>query len=214
MSAAPAVAPLPALERGYVTFGCLNNFCKTNRSTFELWARVLHAVPNSRFVLLCPVGETTRRVLGLFDDLRIDPKRITCVGRMPPARYLATYGSIDVCLDTLPYNGHTTSLDSFWMGVPVVTITGKSVVARAGYCYAMNLGLPELATAGPDEFVARAVEMAGDLPKLRDLRATLRERMAASPLMDAPRFARNLEAAYRAMWREWCGARLEQGTRV
>ena len=114
------------------------------------------------------------------------------------------YHGIDIGLDTVPYNGHTTSLDSFWMGVPVVTLVGPTVVGRAGLCQLMNLGLPELIASSPEQYVRIAAELAHDLPRLSKLRATLRERMQASPLMDAPRFARNIEAAYREMWRRWC----------
>jgi predicted O-linked N-acetylglucosamine transferase (SPINDLY family) len=119
---------------------------------------------------------------------------------------LRQYREIDIGLDTFPYNGHTTSLDSFWMGVPVVTLCGQTVVGRAGLCQLMNLGLPELIASNPDEYVRIAVSLAGDLPRLAALRAELRPRMQASPLMDAPRFARNLEAAYRQMWVRWCAS--------
>ena len=122
----------------------------------------------------------------------------------PRATYLELYHQIDVGLDTVPYNGHTTSFDSFWMGVPVITLVGDTLVGRAGLCALMNLGLPELAARTPDEFVRISTSLAGNLPRLEQLRSTLRARMHASPLMDAPRFARHLEAAYRAMWRKWC----------
>jgi len=108
-------------------------------------------------------------------------------------------------LDTFPYNGHTTSLDSLWMGVPVVTLVGQTVVGRAGLSQLMNLGLPELIAETPQQFVDVAVRLAGDLPRLAELRATLRGRMEGSPLMDAPRFAKNVEAVYRDVWRRWCG---------
>ena len=90
------------------------------------------------------------------------------------------------------------------MGVPVVTLVGQTVVGRAGLCQLMNLGLPELIATDPEQFVRIAGELAHDLPRLGELRATLRARMQASPLMDAPRFARNVEAAYGEMWRRWC----------
>jgi protein O-GlcNAc transferase len=113
------------------------------------------------------------------------------------------YHRIDIGLDSFPYNGHTTSLDSFWMGVPVVTRVGQSAVSRAGWCQLSNLRLSELAGQTSDQFVRIAVELATDLPRLNELRATLRQRMERSPLMDAERFARNIEAAYRQMWRKW-----------
>ena len=128
---------------------------------------------------------------------------MTFVAHQPRPQYLTYYHGIDIGLDTVPYNGHTTSLDSFWMGVPVVTLVGQTVVGRAGFGQLMNLGLPELIAASPEQYVRIAAELAGDLPRLADLRATLRQRLRASPLMDAPRFARNVEAAYRQMWRRW-----------
>jgi predicted O-linked N-acetylglucosamine transferase (SPINDLY family) len=126
------------------------------------------------------------------------------VARQSRREYLETYHRIDVGLDTFPYNGHTTSLDSFWMGVPVVTLVGNSAVARAGWCQLSNLGLGELAGQTAEEFVRIAVELAKDLPRLEQLRSTLRRRMGQSPLMDAPGFAQSIEAAYRQMWRTWC----------
>jgi predicted O-linked N-acetylglucosamine transferase (SPINDLY family) len=114
------------------------------------------------------------------------------------------YHAIDIGVDTLPYNGHTTSLDSFWMGVPVVTLVGSSVVGRAGLSQLTNLGLTELIASTADQYVRIVGELAEDRPRLSRLRATLRARMQASPLMDAPRFTRNIEAAFRVMWQRWC----------
>src|SRR5581483_9403119 len=119
-------------------------------------------------------------------------------------RYLELYHQIDIGLDTLPYNGHTTSLDAMWMGVPVVTIVGQTAVGRAGLSQLTNLALTELIAYSEDDFVRIAIGLARDLTRLRDLRANLRSRMERSPLMDAPRFARNIEAAYRTMWHRWC----------
>ena len=107
-------------------------------------------------------------------------------------------------LDTFPYNGHTTSLDSMWMGVPVVTLIGKTAVGRAGFSQLSNIGLTELAAGDEKSFVRIASELASNLPRLATLRSQLRQRMQSSPLMDAPRFARDIEAAYRVMWRRWC----------
>jgi tetratricopeptide (TPR) repeat protein len=123
----------------------------------------------------------------------------------PRARraYLELYRRIDVCLDTLPYNGHTTSLDALWMGVPVVTRVGDTVVGRAGLSQLANLGLAELAAESDDDFVAVAAQLAADAPRLAELRRSLRGRFDASPLRNAERFARNLEAAYRRMWHRW-----------
>jgi predicted O-linked N-acetylglucosamine transferase (SPINDLY family) len=107
-------------------------------------------------------------------------------------------------LDTFPYNGHTTSLEALWMGVPVITLPGDAPVARAGLSQLMNLGLPELIARNSDDYVRIAAELCADLPRLAKLRATLRSRMESSVLMDAPRFARSIETAYRQAWRSWC----------
>ena len=119
------------------------------------------------------------------------------------------YQQIDIGLDTFPYNGHTTSLDSLWMGVPVVTLVGQTVVGRAGLSQLTNLGLTQLAAETPDEFARLAVELASDSPRLDSLRASLRERMRRSPLMDAVGFARGIEQTYRDMWLSYCQGDLQ-----
>jgi predicted O-linked N-acetylglucosamine transferase (SPINDLY family) len=198
------VSPLPARLAGHITFGCLNNFMKVNDDAIELWARVMRDVPGSRIVLLAPPGDSRRRTHETFAKHGVEPPRVEFVAWQARLPYLATYRRIDVCLDTFPYNGHTTSLDAIWMGAPVVTLVGPTIVGRAGLSLAMNLGHPELVARTPDEFVRIAVDLCQDLDRLAALRAVLRAQMEASPLMDAPRFARNLEAAYRGAWREWC----------
>lgn len=195
---------LPAQPAGLVTFGCLCNFVKVSRHALRLWSRVLKAVEGSRLLLLCPEGAHRRWVLEQMQGEGIATDRVEFAPRCAYRKYLELYNRIDIALDTIPYNGHTTSLDSFWMGVPVVTLEGKTVVGRAGVSQLTNLGLTELIARTPEEYVEIAAKLANDLPRLRELRQTLRGRMRASPLMDAPRFARNIENAYREMWRKWC----------
>lgn len=200
----PAPGPLPAFASGRVTFGCLNNFCKVNPGVLRLWRRVLERVPGSRLTILTPPGEARRRVAR---ELGVGPERIEFVEFTLRPDYLRRYLGIDLCLDTSPYNGHTTTLDSLWMGVPVVSLSGGTVVSRAGRSMLGNLGLSELVTANEQDFVDTAVALAADLPRLAALRAGLRERMQGSPLMDGARFARGIEAAYRNSWRRWCAGR-------
>ena len=197
----PAVNALPAAKAGTVTFGCLNNFCKVNDATLALWTRVLAAVPESRLLLMVPSGTARERVAS---SLGVAPSRLEFADYRPRAEYLELYRRIDVGLDTFPYNGHTTSLDALWMGVPVVTLYGRSAVSRAGLSLLTNLGLSGLAAETPEGFVCCAAELAGDRERLAGLRATLRGRMERSPLMDAPRFTRQLELACRNEWRAWC----------
>jgi protein O-GlcNAc transferase len=198
------VNALPALDRGYLTFGCLSNFCKVTRPMLRLWAQVLRRVADARLVLLADEGSHRDDVRALLAAEGVATDRVSFVPRQNRPEYLATYGSLDLGLDTFPYNGHSTSLDSLWMGVPVVTLVGQTAVARAGLSQLTNLGLAELVAQSPTEFVEISTALAHDLPRLAGLRAALRERMRASPLMDTPRFARDVEAAYRQMWRRWC----------
>jgi protein O-GlcNAc transferase len=200
----PAVNALPALTGGHVSFGCLNNYCKVTPEVLALFADVLAAVPRSKLFLLAPPGEPRRDALKIFEQRKIDPERLQFLGRASRGAYLSRYHQIDIGLDTLPYNGHTTSLDAFWMGVPVVTLVGDTVVGRAGLCHAMNLRLPELVATTPHAYVERAAALANDLPRLAAMRAELRNRMEKSPLMDATRFVRQVEEAYRAIWRAHC----------
>jgi len=204
LTAVPEVSALPALEAGHITFGSLNHFRKVNDGVLRLWARVLNAVPASRLVLVAPEGGARDRVLMFFEAAGIKRDRIEFVGRCERLDYLARYQHIDIGLETLPYNGQTTSLDALWMGVPTVTLVGDTVVGRAGLCQSMNLGLPELVATTEDDYVGAAVSLASDLAHLSQLRQTLRARLQQSPLMDAPRFARNLESLYRDVWRRWC----------
>jgi predicted O-linked N-acetylglucosamine transferase (SPINDLY family) len=203
----PAPGALPAGREGAIAFGCLNNFCKVTDGTLALWSRVLRAAEGSRLLLLAPHGAHRQHVRERFREKNIDPGRIEFVEHRPRAKYLELYHRIDVSLDTLPYNGHTTSLDSLWMGVPVVTRVGRTVVGRAGYSQLSNLGLSELVGWSDDQFVSIASKLAGDRGRLAHLRAALRGRMEQSPLMDAARFAGNLENAYRLVWQRWCQGR-------
>jgi predicted O-linked N-acetylglucosamine transferase (SPINDLY family) len=204
LTARPEPGPLPALARGGITFGSLNNFCKVNRSVLALWARVLVALPGSRLLLQCQPGRHRQRVLETLGAGGVAPERIEFAPFRPRADYLALYRQVDVGLDTFPYNGHTTSLDAFWMGVPVVTRLGDTVVGRAGWSQLCNLDLRDLAADSDPAFVRIATRLAGDLPALAELRAGLRARMEASPLMDGARFTRSMESAYRKMWEHWC----------
>jgi predicted O-linked N-acetylglucosamine transferase (SPINDLY family) len=200
----PEVGTLPAATAGHVTFGCLNTFRKTNQKTLELWAPVLKVLEGSRLILLAPPGEARERVRKTLTDHGIDAERIDFVAHQTRADYLSTYNRIDICLDTWPVQGHTTSLDALWMGVPVISLVGPTALGRAATCFAQNLELADLVASAPDHFHRIAIELARDPSKMSELRRTLRARLVASPLMDAPRFTRNLEEAFRRAWRAWC----------
>jgi predicted O-linked N-acetylglucosamine transferase (SPINDLY family) len=198
------VGPPPALANGFITFGCLNNFCKINEPLLKLWAQVLQTVPHSRLILHAPEGRHRQHVAEQLQREGVAPERVEFVGKQSLAAYFAQYQSIDIALDTTPYAGGTTTCDALFMGVPVVSLIGKTAVGRAGASILSNLGLRDLLARTGDEYVQIAATLAHDLPRLHDMRSGLRSRMERSPLMDAARFARNVESAYRQMWRNWC----------
>ncbi len=207
MTEQPSVNALPALEAGMITFGCLNHFCKINDGNLALWAQVLQAVPKSRLLLQAPRGPARDDVLARLHRGGIAATRVMFADKRPRPEYLKLYHQIDLGLDPLPYNGHTTSLDAFWMGVPVLTLLGKTVVGRAGWSQLCNLDLKELAAETPEQFVSMAARLADDLPRLQELRRSLRPRMSQSPLMNAGLFATQMEQAFREIWRRWCETR-------
>src|SRR5262249_50922137 len=150
---------------------------KINYGCLALWARVLHAVPRSRILLLAPPGPARDRVQARLAQEGINPSRVAFSSRQSRPEYLKLYHQIDLGLDPQPYNGHTTSLDAFWMGVPTLTLLGTTAVGRAGWSQLCNLDLKELAAESPEQYIAMAAQLASDLPRLENLRRTLRERM-------------------------------------
>jgi protein O-GlcNAc transferase len=198
---APAAAPR---ADGPIRFGSINNPCKNNDATLALWAKVLSRVPDSRLLMQAFSEMDRQRIRGVFQAGGVAPERIEFVPRKLRLDYLRLYDTIDICLDPLPYNGITTTCDALWMGVPVVTLLGKTAAGRAGASILSTIGLPELIAHGEDEFVELAVKLADDGPRLAEFRSTLRARTEQSPLMDGPGFARKMETAYREMWTGWC----------
>jgi protein O-GlcNAc transferase len=196
----------PLQENGFVTFGCFNNFSKVTDPVLALWAKILQRVPDAKLMLEI-TGlddsafriETETRLL----QLGLPIERLILVPRRPENQY-ALYNKIDIALDPFPCNGGTTSLDTLWMGVPFVTLAGRHFTSRMGVTILANAGLQELVTNNEDDYVELAAELATDIPRLTALRDGLRERVQAGPLMDAPRFTRQLEQSYRTMWATWC----------
>jgi protein O-GlcNAc transferase len=200
LSADVDVNPLPALQNGYPTFGCFNNFCKLNAGTLSLWAKVLKAVERSRLLLLSPEGTCRRNVLHLLEQEGISGERITFVARQSGRAYFELYHQVDLMLETLPYNGHTTTIDAAWMGVPVITLAGPTVVGRGGFSLLSNLELRPFIAGSVQEYVSITAELSRDPAQLSALRVQLRRWLEESPIMDAPRFAKAVETAYRSMW--------------
>jgi predicted O-linked N-acetylglucosamine transferase (SPINDLY family) len=206
---APAPAPAPLLRNGYPTFGSFNNIAKLAPPVVALWTRILRAVPDARLVLkwsTLALESERRRVSGMFAAAGIDPARLDLRGFSPHAAMLAEYADIDVALDPFPFSGGLTSCEALWMGVPVLTLPGERPVSRQTLALLSAAGLHDLVAASPDDYVTRARELVRNPDRLALRRREIRPRLAASPLLDHPGFARRLEEAYRAMWRRWCAA--------
>ena len=200
-------APLPALRNDGVTFGCFNNPSKLNGEVIACWARVLEAVPGSRLMLKYKGyadASLRERICRQFGAHGIPENRLLFSGQSARSEYLEAYNQVDIALDPYPFPGGTTTIEGLWMGVPVITLRGHRFVGHQGETILHNVGLPEWIAADADDYVAKAVAFAGNVQDLAALRAGLRERLLASPLCDARRFARNFEAALRGMWQKWC----------
>ncbi len=207
---APPVSDPPVVGVSHVTFGCFNVLPKITTPMLNLWSRLLHAVPGSHLLLKGASlhdASTRGRLRHGFQSSGISADRLELTGYIPgQAAHLTCYGRVDIALDTFPYHGTTTTCEALWMGVPVVSLAGNTHCSRVGVSLLTHVGLPELIATSEDHYLQLAAALAADLPRLTHLRRTLRERMQQSPLMDAPRFARAIEAAYREMWREWCAS--------
>ncbi len=201
----PAVGALPALKRGVITFGSLNSFTKLNRKVLDLWARILVRLPASELLIAgVPAGETGTRLRERFAAHGIDSARLHLTGKLDFDEYLSLYRRIDIGLDAFPYNGGTTTCESLWMGVPVVTLAGKYGVARAGASLLAGAGLTELIADSPGHYVDIAANLGRETHRLAELRGSLRGLMRRSPLMDEAGFTRAFEALLHGAFQAAC----------
>lgn len=202
---APAVGALPAVERGYVTFGSFNKFAKATPKALTAWIEILRRIDRSRLLVLADTSDALRRDLhARLANAGIDRERLILKSRAPRTDYLQLIASVDVALDPFPFNGHTTTCDCLWQGVPVVTLAGATYVSRFGSSAHRVLGLMDWVAESPAAYIDIATRAADNLERLSALRRDLRPRMAASPLVDFVTFTRNLEQTYRRIWDEYC----------
>lgn len=203
----PEVAPPPSLKTGQVTFAVFSNPAKIGADVIEIWSRLLARVAGSKLLVIANgLASVPEDFVTRFVHHGIAKERLRVLGSRPFREYLALHGQADVMLDTFPFTGGTTTCHALWMGVPVVSLVGATATSRGGASLLHAVGLGELVAQTPDQYLEIASGLAGDPARLAALRAGLRERMRASALMDAQRFTRELESAYRLMWRSWCAA--------
>jgi len=204
---APDVAALPCRSNGFVTYGCFNNLNKINEAVIGLWSRILRADARSRLFLKTRqlAGKELRESLvASFARHGIHEDQLMVEGSSAYADYLAAYARVDIALDPFPFPGGATTAEGLWMGVPVVTLKGDRFIAHQGESLLHAAGLPEWIASGEDDYVALALAAGAAPDRLAATRAGLRAQVAQSALFDAARYARNLESAWREMWREWC----------
>ena len=198
----PAVAP-PCQNNGYITFGSFNNLSKLSDEVIRVWGKIMEAVPGSRLLLKGELTENqaNREYLWQrFVKVGVTSERIMLRGFTDD--YLQEYDDMDIALDTFPYPGGGTTCDALYMGVPVITLKGRTHGGRFGYSLLNNIGLDGLCCDTVEDYVARAVALAGDTELIATLRKNLRGMMEKSPVMDAKGYMQDLEAAYRQAWKE------------
>jgi protein O-GlcNAc transferase len=200
----PPISTLPALATGAICFGSFNKYQKLSVLLLEIWARLLLQLPGARILFVGVPQDEQQRLTEFFAGHGVARQRLEMHDRVPLEKFREMHQRVDIALDAHPYSGATTTCDSLWMGVPTLTLTGATSISRSTSSLLHELALDEWTARTPEEFIELAGRHAGDLQRLADLRAGLRGKMQASPLMDAARFTRNFESACRSMWQAHC----------
>ena len=205
---APQVNPPPAGRNGHVTFGSFNALPKVTPAVIDTWSRILEQVPQAKLLLKAPgLGDecSRTRVSSEFATRGIAPGRLTLLPMESTLHgHLARYHEVDIGLDPFPFNGTTTTFEALWMGIPVVALRGDRHAARVSASILTNAGLGDLVADSVDSYVQCARALAGDGARIVELRRTMRDRIARSPLCDRAKTVGALERAYRSMWERWC----------
>jgi protein O-GlcNAc transferase len=195
--------PLPARAVGFITFGSFNNLTKASDTLLNCWVQILVKLPTSR-LRLTRVRSVQRaaEIIALFGQSGVAPERIDCVPYANDPPYGQQFAGVDIALDNYPYNGVTTTCESLYVGVPVISLHGRNGVSRSGLSLLGALGLAELVASTPEQYVEIAVALGSDLSRLEQLRVTLRARFEQSSLRDEKRFTANFEELLRTAWQQ------------
>jgi len=212
----PPVAVGQSDEQSHITFACFNNLSKITEAMLELWSIILLKVEKSQILIRSPQfkdAEIAERLKAVLIRNGVEAERIRLeYDFLEHSKFLQRYTSVDVALDTFPYNGVTTTCDALWMGVPVVTMMGDHFISRNSASILKSLGLTELIAESQQQYVDTAVALAHDIVKRTALKTGLRGRFNHSVLGDSRKFTGNLEEAYRGMWANWCASENKQST--
>jgi len=201
----PPVNALPAYTNGYITYGSFNRINKLRRPVIALWARLLRAQPTARLMLAgMPANGQYQHLVDWFAEEGIDRSRLDFVSRVPLREYFELHHKVDVCLDTFPYGGGTTTMQSLWMGIPLLTLAGTTLAGRSAAGVLSHVNLHAFVAHNPDEFVERGLAVTARLELLSDLRQSLRPLLSLAAFSRPPVVAAGLEGAVRHMWHRWC----------
>jgi predicted O-linked N-acetylglucosamine transferase (SPINDLY family) len=196
----------PSAQNGHITFGSFNQYLKLNDAVISCWANLLHAVPGSRLFLKTAVltePEEQQILAKKFADLGIAASRLLMEGESSREDYLACFSRVDISLDPFPYTGGTTTVESLWMGVPVLTLAGKTLIGRQGLGLLMNAGMADWVAHSPEEYIEIAANWAQRTEELAALRAKLRQQVLDSPLFGAETFAQHFVDAMEQIWAKY-----------
>lgn len=202
---APAINHLPASKNGHITFGSFNRASKLSIEVVACWSRLLRALPGARMLLAAmPDTQVSDRLRSWFASEGISADRLSFHGRTNTHDYLALHHLVDICLDTFPYTGGTTTCHALWMGVPTLTMPGRSLPGRASAAVNLQMGLNDFIARDVDDFVSKGVQAAGNIAHLAALRAEMRARVENAPMGQPALIAAGVELAMRTMWQRWC----------
>jgi protein O-GlcNAc transferase len=202
-SDAPSVAPLPALKRGYLTFGVCSNLAKVSGLALDRWAELLRSVPRARLFWRTSAFADAKTRASLLSELsrrKVSPGRVELVPWATHDQRWKAFAGIDIALDTFPYNQATNTCEALWMGVPTLTITGETHHARMGASILRAAGLPDFVCGDVRSWIEQAVYWTSHAPELAILRAGLRDQLAGSALFDVPGLTRSIEDAFEKAW--------------
>jgi predicted O-linked N-acetylglucosamine transferase (SPINDLY family) len=204
---APEVSEPPFARTGYITFGNFNRLDKLTDPVIEAWSRIVAKVPDAKLMIKArglDDAETAERIEKKFETCGLSLERLILRPASGFLQMLQEYSEVDIALDPFPFNGGMTTLETLWMGVPVVALAGNSVVSRQSASILANIGHQELIFTDVESYIAGAVALALDTPRVASLRSMIRRQMSRSPLCDAAQFTQDLEMLYRRMWQAWC----------
>jgi len=195
--------PSPVEVNGHITLGSFNKLPKITDQMLWLWARLLKEIPGARLLIQAQGADQASFAARIGPIFGSQSERVTRRGLQPMGEYLRTVSSVDVALDTFPFNGHTTTCHALWMGAATVTLAGALPLGRVGRSLLGAVGLQEFAAEDGEALVRVAAGFCGDRVRLLELRQSLRRRMRQSALVDATGLARNVEMAFRTMWMDY-----------